>query len=180
MFECKYKLELTDAIRSAKYVYKSQKSKKDTVLAIMIPILMICMVGLLILDIVKDKNIVWDIILLVALVILEIMYLVMPLMLTRAQKKAFKANKLDEMDYLIIKIDNNICTETTFKDEQEINKIDHNLKTLTSFIEDKDYLILVFNMAEFVCVKKANLVGDINKLKSHLSKIMSKRVNNKK
>lgn len=180
MFECKYKLELEDAIKSAKYVYKSQKSKKDTILAILIPVLMVCMVGLLILDIVKDKNIVWDVILLAALVVLEIMYLVMPLMLIKAQKKAFKANKLDEMDYLIIKIDNNTCSETTFKEDKEINKIEHNLKGLTSFIEDKDYLILVFNMAEFVCVKKANLVGDINQLKNNLSKIMSKRINNKK
>ena len=180
MFECKYKLELKDAIKSAKYVYKSQKSKKDTVLAILIPILMVCMVGLLVLDITKGKNIVWDVILLVALVILEIMYLVMPLMLTRAQKKAFIANKLDEMDYMIIKIDNNLCVETTFKDEKELNKIEHNLKTLTSFIEDGEYLILVFNMAEFVCIKKDNLTGDINQLKAHLSKIMSKRVNHKK
>lgn len=180
MFECKYKLELNDAIKSAKYVYKSQKSKKDTVIAFMIPILMVCMVGLLILDIVKDKNFVWDIVLLVALVALEVMYLVMPIMLVKSQKKVFKANKLEEMDYMIVKIDNNVCSETIYKDEQELNKIDHNLKTLTSFIEDNDYLILVFNMAEFVCVKKENLVGDINKLKAHLSKTMSKTINNKK
>ena len=139
MFECKYKLELQDAIKSAKYVYKSQKSKKDTVLAILIPILMVCMVGLLVLDITKGKSIVWDVILLVALIILEIMYLLMPLLLVKAQKKAFVANKLDDMDYLLIKIDNNICSETTYKDEKEVSKIDHNLKTLTSFIEDKEY-----------------------------------------
>lgn len=180
MFECKYKFEVEDAIKSAKYVYKSQRSKKDTVLAIMMPILMVCMVALLILDVLKDKNFVWDIVLLVALVLLEALYLLMPILLVRSQKKAYKANKLDEMDYLLVKIDNNLCTETMFKDEKEVNRNEHNLKFLTSFIEDEAYLILIFNMAEFVCVKKANLVGDVEKLKAHLSKIMSKTINHKK
>ena len=52
MFECKYKYELEDSVISAKYVYKSQKRKQDKVIAILIPILMLCMVAMLIYDIV--------------------------------------------------------------------------------------------------------------------------------
>ena len=45
MFECKYKFELEDSITSAKYVYKSQRRKKDVVIAVMLPILILVMVG---------------------------------------------------------------------------------------------------------------------------------------
>ena len=90
MIECKYKCELDDCVQSAKYVYKSQKRKQDKVIAILIPILMACMVAMLIFDIVTGKSFVWDIVLLSALVILQVMYLIIPVMLVKAQKKAFK------------------------------------------------------------------------------------------
>ena len=70
MFECKFKYELEDSIVCAKYIYKSQKRKQDKVIAILIPILIVCMIGMMIYDIVSKKSIVWDIVLLVALVIL--------------------------------------------------------------------------------------------------------------
>ena len=174
MFECKYKLELNDCLVSAKYVYKSQKRKQDKVIAILIPILMIAMVGMLIYDIYKNRAIVWDIVLLVALLILEVLYIVSPIMLIQSQKKSFKTQNLAEMDLLHIKIDDKLCVETLLKDEKEMAKNIHNLKHLTSYIEDKDRLILVFNNIEFVCLRKQYIVGDLNKLKQHLEKSMSK------
>ena len=180
MFECKYKLELEDCITSAKYVYKSQKRKKDKVIAILIPILMLCMIGMLIYDIINAKTIVWDIVLLVALLVLEVMYLVIPIMLVNSQKKSYKAQKLGEMDFIHIKIDDTLCVETLHKDEKEMAKNIHNLKVLTSYIEDKNRLILVFNNVEFVCVRKENLTGGLDKLKQHLEKIMSKSNKRKK
>ena len=167
MFECKYKYELEDSIISAKYVYKSQKRKQDKVIAILIPILMVAMVAMLIYDIVKGHSFVWDIVLLIALVVLEIMYMIVPIMLTNSQKKYFKKQNLDNMDYLLIKIEEHICTETMFKDNEEVAKNLHNLKTLTSYLEDNDRLILVFNKVEFVCLRKQNIVGGVEKLKSH-------------
>ena len=74
MFECKYKYELEDSLTSAKYVYKSQKRKQDKVIAILIPILMVAMVAMLIVDIVTGNSYLLDIVLLVALVVLEIVY----------------------------------------------------------------------------------------------------------
>ena len=180
MFECKYKLELEDCVISAKYVYKSQKRKQDKVIAVLIPILMVCMIAMLIFDIVRGNSYIWDIILLVALLILEIMYLVVPLMLVRSQKKAFKQQRLAEMDYILIKVDDSLCTETLYKDEHEMAKNVHNLRALTSYLEDDSRLVLVFNKVEFVCIRKDALTGDVNKLKSHLEKCMSKTINKKK
>ena len=93
MFECKYKYELEDSIVSAKYVYKSQKRTQDKVIAILIPILMVCMVAMLVFDIVKGNSFVWDIVLLVALVVLEAMYLIIPIMLVKSQKKSYNKQK---------------------------------------------------------------------------------------
>ncbi len=180
MYECDYKYELEDSIICAKYVYKSQKRKQDKIISVMIPILMLCMVGMLVYDIVMNRSIVWDIVLLVALAVLEVMYLIIPLMLVRAQKKSYNSQKLGEMDSLHIKIDDNLCIETLLKDGQEVAKNVHNLKQLTSYLEDKDRLILVFNKVEFTCIRKDKLKGDINKLKSHLEKIMSKTQSNTK
>ena len=180
MFECKYKLELQDCVTSAKYVYKSQKRKKDKVIAFLIPILMVCMVGMLIFDILNHKTIVWDIVLLVALFVLEIMYIIIPVMLVNSQKKSFKKQKLDSMDYIHIKVDENLCVETLYKNDKEMAKNIHNLKMLTSYIEDNDRFVLVFNNVEFVCIRKQNLTGDLNRLKQHLTKIMSKSNVNKK
>ena len=174
MYECKYKLELKDCVQCAKYVYKSQKRKQDKIVAVLIPILMVGMIAMMVYDIIKNRNIVWDIVLLVALLVLEVLYIVMPIMVVRSQKKSFKKQNLGDMDFVHIKIDENLCVETLWKDEKEVAKNIHNLKLLTSYIEDKERLILVFNNVEFVCLRKAYLVGDINKLKQHLAKAMAK------
>lgn len=174
MFECKFKYELEDSIVSAKYIYKSQKRTQDKIIAILIPILMVCMVAMLVYDIVKGKSFVWDIILLVALVVLEVMYLIIPLMLVSSQKKSFAKQKIDEMDYIHIKIENNSCVETLVKDNEEKSKHVHNLKHLTSYLEDKNRLVLVFNKVEYVCIRKENLTGGVEKLKALLEKTMAK------
>ena len=179
MFECKYKLKLEDSVQCAKYVYKSQQRKKDKIVAYLIPILMVCMVAMLIFDIVSQKPIVWDIVLLVALVILQVSYLLIPIMLVQSQKKNFKKQKLDEVDYLVVKINGNICEEFAYKNNEETATNIHNLKSLTSYLEDDEKLILIFNKLEYVYLIKANVTGGVEKLKDHLKKIMNKNVNKK-
>lgn len=180
MFECKFKFELEDSITSAKYIYKSQKRKQDKFVAILIPILFVAMVAMLVYDIVKGKSFVWDIVLLVALFALEVMYLIMPIMLVSSQKKSYYQNKIDETDYMLVEIQDLNCVETLYKDEKEVSKNVHSLKQLTSYLEDNKRLVLVFNKVEYVCLRKENLVGGLEKLKAHLEKIMSKTVNGKK
>ena len=177
MFKCKYKFEVEDSITSAKYVYKSQKRKQDKIIAILIPVLLVAMVGMLVFDIIKGNSIVWDIVLLVALVVLETMYLIIPVTLVTSQKKAYNKQKLAEMDYLLIEIDENSCKETMFKEGKEQVSSMHNLKLLSSYIEDSERLILIFNKVEFVCLRKQNIEGGVEKLKNHLQKKMVKSAN---
>lgn len=174
MFECKYKFQLEDSIACAKYVYKSQRRNKDKVLGIMIPILICLMIAMLVFDIMQKRSIVWDIILLVALVVLGALYIAIPITLVASQKKSFKKQKLDEMSYLLVKIDDKLCVETLYKDGEEVAKSIHNLKQLTSYLEDQTRLVLVFNKVEFTCVKKDCLNQDVTKLRTHLEKAMSK------
>ena len=180
MFECKFKYELEDSIVSAKYIYKSQKRKQDKIIAILIPILMVCMIGMLVFDIVQGNSFIWDIILLVALVVLEIMYLIIPLMLVKSQKKSFEKQRIAEMDFMLIKIDQNSCVETLHKDGQVMSTNSHTLRMLSSYFEDANRLILVFNKVEYVCLRKENLTGGVEKLKAHLEKVMSKTAKGKK
>lgn len=180
MFECKFKYELEDSIVSAKYIYKSQKRTQDKVIAILIPILMVAMIAMLVYDVVKNKPFVWDIVLLVALIVLEGMYLLIPLMLVKSQKKNFYNQKIDQMDYIEIKIDDKSCVETFVKDGEIKATNMHALKQLSSYLEDASRLVLVFNKVEYVCLRKENLTGGLEKLKSHLEKIMSKTANGKK
>lgn len=175
MFTCKYKLELDDSIKCAKYVYKSQKRKQDKIIAILIPFLLVAVIAMLVWDIISNRSFVWDLILLIALVVLECMYLIIPIMLVKSQKKSYIKQNLGDMDYLQIVVEDKQCVETLFKDEKEVAKNVHNLKFLTSYIEDKDYLILIFNKVEFVCFKKSGFAGDLNRLKNHLNKAMFKQ-----
>lgn len=174
MFESKYKFTLEDNIKCAKYVYNSQKRKQDKVIAIMLPILLVCMIAMLIVDIVNHKSVVWDIILLVMLVVLQIMYFVMPLMVVKQTKKSYKAQEFDTMDCIKVNINDNSCVVAFEKDNQEYGKKTLSLKSLTSYIEDNDSLVLVFNKVEYVLVKKENLTGDLNRLKNMLKKAMAK------
>ncbi len=175
MFECKYKFELADSLICAKYVYKSGRRKRDKVVAIMLPILIVIMVGLLIWDIVKHASLVWDIVLLSALIVLQIMYALMPLTIKMQQKKSYKKQNLSDMDYLLIKIDNNgMVSENLFKDGKSVAESAHSLRSLTSYIEDNERIILVFNRIEFVCLRKANLTGGVEKLKAFIEKAMQK------
>lgn len=174
MFECKYKLELNDCLKCSKYVYKSQKRKQDKIIAILIPILMVCVIGMLVYDVFKNRALVWDIVILVALVMLEIMYLLIPLMLIKSQKKSYQKQNLGEMDYLHIKIDDKSCTEELYKNGEVVAKNNHSLKLLTSYVEDATSITLIFSNVEFTCIKKEFLVGDLNRFKNHIQKSMKK------
>ena len=176
MFECKYKFELEDCIISAKHVYNSQKRKQDKVIAILIPILLVAMVAMLIFDIASGNSVVWDIILLAALIILQVTYLIIPIVLVKSQKKAFQKQKLDEVDYVYITIDGNTCKEALYKNNEIVSNSIHSLKFLTSYLEDDTRLILIFNKIEYVCLRKNAIEGSLNKLKEHLNKTMSKQL----
>ena len=91
-----------------------------------------------------------------------------------------RPKSVDDMDYVLIQIKDGLCIETMLKDEQEKMRNIHNLNMLTSYLEDNSRIVLVFNKVEYVCLRKENIVGDENKLKAYLQKIMDKTANKKK
>ncbi len=174
MFKCKYKFELEDSIVSAKYVYKSQKRKKDKIITLLIPALLIAMIVMLVVDIRSGNAIGWDITLIVALLILEAVHIILPYTVVSSQKKSFRKQQLESMDYLLVEINDNICTETMVKNEDVVAKSMHNLRSLTSYVEDAYRIVLIFNNVEYVCIRKAYLEGGVVQLKAHLEKRMAK------
>lgn len=173
MFECNYKFMIEDAKKCAKYVYKSQRRATEKILIVAIPILFALMSGILIFDIVMKRAIVWDIILIVSLILLGTLTYIMPYIVIRAQKKQYNSQNFGDMDNLNIKITNGVCEEAMMKNGEKVLHNTHNLKTLVSFIEDGEDFILVYSTGEYTCIKKASLVGDINKLRSVLTKAMT-------
>lgn len=174
MFECKYKFTLEDNIKCAKYVYKSQKRTQDKIIAIMLPILLVCMVALLIVDIVYKKNVIWDIALMVMLLVLQLMYILMPTMVVRQTKKTYKAQELDKMDNIKIEVNDKSCIVAFEHEGEELANKVLPLKTLTSYLEDSESVVLIFNKIEYILVKKEYLNGDVNKFKALLNKAMAK------
>ena len=172
MFECNYKFTIDDAVKCAKYVYKSQRSKKEKFLLVAVPILLVIMVGMLIFDIVNSRAYVWDIILIVGIVFLFALTLVMPLVVIRAQKKQYASQNFADMDNLSIKINNGTLEEAMMKDSKVQLKNTHNLKSMVSFLEDDEDFILIYETGEYTCIKKLNLIGDVNRLRAALTNAM--------
>ena len=174
MFESKYKFELEDNIKCAKYVYNSQKRKQDKIIAIMLPILIVGMIALLIVDIVNNKSVIWDVALLVMLAVLQAMYIAMPMMVVKQTKKSYAAQGMGDMDAVKININDNQCKMVFIKDGQELESKTLHLKMLTSYIEDSESIVLVFNKLEYVLLKKKHTTGDLKKLRAMLEKAMAK------
>ena len=174
MFECNYKFTIDDAIKCAKYVYKSGRSKKEKIILYAVPVLLVIVSALLVVDIINKRAIVWDVILLVGITLLFVLTLIMPLLVVKAQKKQYNSQNFNDMDSLSIKINNGILEEAMMKNGEAVLKNTHNLKTLVSFLEDDEDIILVYATGEYTCIKKSNLVGDIGKLRATLTKAMTK------
>lgn len=172
MFECNYKFTIQDASKCARYVFKSQRGGKERFLAIAVPMLLLVMVGLLVFDIVKGRPIIIDIVLIISIAVLLVLTLMLPMFVVRVQRKQYKAQNFDDMDSLKIKINNGICEEAMMKDGKAVLENSHNLKTMVSFIEDDENIILLYNTGEYTCIKKLNLIGDVERLRSVLTKAM--------
>ena len=173
MFECDYKFSLKDAIKCAKYVYKSGRKKQEKAIAIAIPILLVITIAMLVVDITTGRKIVWDIVLIVSMLVLGGLTYAMPLIIVRAQKKQYNEQNFADMDSLHIKITNGILEESMMKDGEARLSNTHNLKTLVGYIEDDEDIILMYNSGEYTCIKKANLKGDSKRFCDTLKKAMT-------
>ena len=173
MFECSYKFTIQDAIKCAKYVYRSQRRKQEKIVIFALPFLLLAIIAMLVFDIIRGRQIVWDIILIVGLFLLGGLTYSMPLIVKRTQIKQYTNQGFGDMDSLDIKIINGVCEEAMVKNGENVVHNTHNLKTLISYIEDDDDFILVYNTGEYTCIKKNKSSGDLVKLRQTLQKAMT-------
>ena len=165
-----------DAMRA---VFKLRKTKKDVVMNILLLAFIGIFAGLVTWNIVQDKSFVLDLIILIALIIMEIFTLVMPRIILHNQKKFLQQLNLNEMDYTITEISKEKCIETYYKDNKISMQNVCNMNKLMAYNQRDNYIFAVFS--NFVCA-----IFDLNTLNTgkdelfeHLDKVIQHNKSNK-
>lgn len=145
ILQSKYKCNSEIAIKSSKIAYKLKRAKKDKFAFWATPFALMIMIGIMIYDIVKSNSLVLDIILVVALFVLQILNLVMPIISSKMQEKYFK--KLDELnyDYFISEFNDGVFKEKIYKDSQLIMCNQVPIEKLQNYAVFDNFLVAVFN-----------------------------------
>ena len=174
MLQSRYKFNSEISAKASKLSYKSQNKKKELFINISIPLAIALMIGILIYDIIKSKNFVFDIILLVLLIVVEAMNISMPHIIYASQKRYLK--KLDnlKLDYCIAEYDNGKFKEKYYKDKEMIyfNEIDADKFSSYSYFENyififfNNFLALIFDLNEISEQDKQELIKLVEKLSS--------------
>ncbi|MBQ7798680.1 MAG: hypothetical protein IJ371_06120 [Clostridia bacterium] len=143
----KYTMDL--GVSATKATFKLRKTKKDTTTHILVIVFMFIMAGVLVWDILRDASFTIDLILLIALVVIEILGLIMPRIIIHTQKKFLKQLNLDEMDYTITEISKGKCTETYYKNNKIVMQNVCDISKLVAYEINDNYAYVVFN--NFAC-----------------------------
>lgn len=151
----KYTVDL--GIQATKQAFKLKKSKKDLVVHILIATFILIMIGVIIWDIIRDASFTLDLILLVALVIVEIFSIVMPLIIIHMQKKFLKQLNLAEIDYTVTEISKGKCLESYYKNNKIVMQNVCEMSKLIAYEIKGNYVYVVFS--NFACA-----IFDLNTL----------------
>lgn len=143
----KYTVDL--GAQAVQTTFKVKRTVKDRVVNVLLFVFMFVMVGMLVWDVSRQRGIVLDIILLVALALMSIFSLVMPLIVKIVQKKFLKKINIDEMDYTETEINDKHCTETYYKDGKVALQNVCDIRDLMGCRLVDNHLFLIFN--NFAC-----------------------------
>lgn len=143
----KYTIDL--GVSATKTTFKLKKTKKDKISHILVIVFMFLIGGLLAWDIVREASIVIDLIILIALVVVEIFSLLVPFIIIHMQKKFLKQLNLAEIEYTETRIEKSKCTETYFKDNKIMMQNVCDMTKLVGYEKKEDYIFLVFS--NFAC-----------------------------
>lgn len=138
-----YTVEL--GLNATKQSMKLKRTKKDTIVHILVLVFIAIMSAVLVWDIKREASIVIDLIILIALVLLEIFNLIMPVVILNMQKKFLRQVFTVGFDYTLTEIDKNKCIESYYKDGKILMQNVCDMNTLVGFCEQNGYLFLVFN-----------------------------------
>lgn len=159
MIQSKFGFNVDVFSKASKVSYKLKSQKKEKFIQIGVPIAFILMICVLIYDIRKDANIVFDIILLALLLVLEVLNLFMPKIIYKTQNKYLKKLEQENFDFYISEYDNGTFKEKLYKDNKVvfINKIE--AEKLVNYTIDGNFIILIFNNYATLVFDKNNLVS---------------------
>lgn len=145
ILQSKYKCNSEIAIKSSKIAYKLKRAKKDKFAFWATPVALLIMIGVMIYDIVKSNSLVLDIILVAALLLVQILNLVMPIIASKMQAKYFK--KLDELnyDYFISEFNDGVFKEKVYKDSQLIMCNQVSIEKMQNYAMFDNFLVVVFD-----------------------------------
>lgn len=143
----KYTVDL--GAQAVQTTFKVKRTVKDKVVNVLLVVFMFVMAGMLVWDISRDKGIVLDIILLVALALMSIFSLVMPFIVKIVQKKFLKKINIDDMDYTETEINDKNCIETYYKDGKVALQNVCDIRDLMGYRIIDGHIFLIFN--NFAC-----------------------------
>ena len=143
-----------DAMRA---IFKLRKTKKDIVMNILLLVFIGIFTGLVISNIVQHKSSTLDLIILIALIVMELFSLIMPIIILNNQKKFLQQLNLDEIDYTTTEIGKEKCTETYYKNNKISMQNVCNMNKLMAYKQQNNYIFAVFS--NFACA-----IFDLNTL----------------
>lgn len=162
-----------DAMRA---VFKLRKTKKDVIMNILLLVFIAIFAVLVVVNIVQHKSFTLDLIILVALIVMEIFSLIMPIIILHNQKKFLQQLNLAEMDYTTTEISKEKCIETYYKNNKISMQNVCNMNKLMAYKQQENYLFAVFN--NFACA-----IFDLNALsveKDELIKLLDTTIQHNK
>lgn len=168
----KYTIDL--GVKATKTTFKIKKSIKDIVMHILAILFIGIFAGVLVWDILHNKSIVLDLIILIALVGIEIFNLVMPLIIVSIQKKFLRKLDLAQNEYTLAEINKDKCVESFYKDGKITMQNVCDMNKLVGYQVDSNYVFLVFDNFACAIFDTTTLTISLEEFIKHLDIVISK------
>lgn len=146
---CKFNYTVDLGLDAMRAIFKLRKTKKDVIMNILLIVFIGIFAGIVTANIVQGKSFTLDLIILIALVVMEIFTLIMPIIILHNQKKFLQELNLNEMDYTTTEINKEKCIETYYKNNKVSMQNVCNMNKLMAYKQQDNYIFAVFS--NFAC-----------------------------
>ena len=146
---CKFNYTVELGLDAMRAVFKLRKTKKDIIMNVLLLVFIGIFAGIVIANIIQKNSFVFDLVILIVLIAMEIFGLVMPLIIIHNQKKFLKELNLAEMDYTTTEINKEKCIETYYKDSKVSMQNVCDMNKLMAYKQQDNYIFAVFS--NFAC-----------------------------
>ena len=173
MFQSKYKFSASTTASASKLAFQLRGKKRDILVHIGVPIAMLIMISILVYDIIKSNNIVFDIILIVALLSLEVLNFLMPMLVFKSQKKYLARLEAENFDYCLAEFDKGEFKEKFYKDKKMVYCNTISADKVVNCAEFEHYYIVIFNNYTALLFDLDQMeIGNADDLKAKINKLI--------